>query len=362
VRHAPAQPVTRHALVDDARGLAGSVPVRRGIAVVAVMGGALSAAGLASVVDYVPLPQDALDDAATIGLAAKGTRVAPPVDDEKAEKADAAPAVLDADALAQAVRRANEEGKRLASGDGQEQAGSEVAAPPTRQPDPARTASQFPGELIDTHDWYLTLPTGKQGRPDIVDGAQLASYHSRFFDLNDTRTGIVFTANAGGVTTSGSHYPRSELREMDGEKMANWSAASGTHTMELVEAITKTTDVKKDVIAGQIHDDKDDVMQIHLSDRRLAVKYADGKKDVVLDDDYRIGTTFSVKIEATKGHIRVWYDGAMKADLPITATNSYFKAGAYVNSNTSKGEKASAEGQVVVYRATVNHAGSPAAR
>jgi Alginate lyase len=125
--------------------------------------------------------------------------------------------------------------------------------------------------------------------------------------------------------------------------------------MELVQAVTQTPTAKPDVICGQIHDDKDDVMQIHLSGKQLTVKYADGKKDVVLNDDYQLGTVFKTKIEATKGHIRVWYNDQMKADLPITATNSYFKAGTYVNSNPDHGEKASAVGQVEVFKATVAH-------
>jgi hypothetical protein len=96
-------------------------------------------------------------------------------------------------------------------------------------------------------------------------------------------------------------------------------------------------------------------MQIHLSGTQLTVKYADGKKKVMLDEDYRLGQRFNVKIESSEGNVKVWYDGQQKADLPINSPTSYFKAGAYVNSNTSNGESASAVGQVVVYRADVTH-------
>jgi hypothetical protein len=215
-------------------------------------------------------------------------------------------------------------------------------------------SGDLPSELIDTKDWYLTLPTGKQGSPDLVEGSALAKYHSEFFQLNPAKDGVVFTAGTNGVTTSGSHYPRSELREMVGSDKASWDGRKGRHTMEIVEAITETPKAKPDVIAGQIHGTTDDLMQIHLSGQNLRVKYADGQKFVDLDPNYKLGTMFNVKIESAGGRVTVWYNGQQKADLPISSATSYFKAGAYVNSNPSKGDK-SGEGQVVIKSLAVRH-------
>jgi hypothetical protein len=378
VRYDLPLPVTRHAASVGARGVAGSVPVRRGIAVVAVVGGALSVANATPIADRLPAPLDAGDDDATpFGLAASDQRVSTDDDSDDTVLADTirAPKVLDTDALASAVRRANAEGKRLAeqrSGDDQDDDSDDSDDDSTASDDdsivigdgatqlpqqatPSRTASQFPSEIIDPENWYLTLPTGKKGSPDTIDAAKLASYHSEFFQLNQQRNGVVFTANAGGVTTSGSHYPRSELREMSGDEKASWDGRKGTHTMVLDQAITETPKNKPDVIAGQIHGTSDDLMQIHLSGTQLTVKYADGKKKVLLDGDYQLGKRFNVKIESAGGHVKVWYDGAEKADLPINSSTSYFKAGAYVNSNTSKGDSSASEGQVVIHNVDVKH-------
>jgi hypothetical protein len=215
-------------------------------------------------------------------------------------------------------------------------------------------SGDLPSELIDTKDWYLTLPTGKKGSPDLVEGSALAKYHSEFFQLNPAKDGVVFTAGTNGATTSGSHYPRSELREMVGSDKASWDGRKGKHTMEIVEAITQTPKAKPDVIAGQIHGTSDDLMQIHLSGQNLRVKYADGKKFVDLDPNYKLGTMFNVRIESSGGRVKVWYNGQQKADLPISSATSYFKAGVYVNSNPSKGDK-SGEGQVVIKSLAVRH-------
>jgi alginate lyase len=364
VRYALTQPVTRHALEVDAFAVAGSAPVRRGIAVVAVVGGALSVAGSTlAPTPQPPEPADTHADPAAIGLTAQSKQSK--ADDEDSDDDDP---VLDADAVKKTVQKAKEEGSRLAAEDKKsrddededEDDDAAAAASPSSGAAARGGDASMPADLIDTNDWYLTLPTGKKGSPDTIDGSKLASYHSKFFELNDQRNGIVFTANAGGVTTSGSHYPRSELREMEGEKKASWDGRKGTHTMELDQAITAAPSAKPDVIAGQIHGTSDDLMQIHLSGKQLTVKYGDGKKKVVLDDDYKLGTRFTTKIESSGGHVKVWYNGQQKADLAINSSTSYFKAGAYVNCNTSKGASASDIGQVVVYKADVTHSGSAA--
>jgi hypothetical protein len=218
----------------------------------------------------------------------------------------------------------------------------------------ARVAQALPSELLDTKDWYLTLPTGKEGDPDLVEGSALAKYHSQYYQLNESKNAVVFTAGTGGATTSGSEYPRSELREMAGSEKASWDGRKGRHTMEMVEAITQTPDKKPDVIAGQIHGTSDDLMQIHLSGQNLRVKYDDGRKFVDLEPNYRLGTMFSVKIESAEGRVKVWYNGQQKADLPISSSTSYFKAGVYTNSNPSKGDK-SGDGQVMIRSLSVRH-------
>jgi hypothetical protein len=125
--------------------------------------------------------------------------------------------------------------------------------------------------------------------------------------------------------------------------------------MELDQAITRTPSTKPDVIAGQIHGGADDVMQVHLSGSRLTVKYADGKEEFVLDDSYRLGERFRVKIVSSDGVVKVWHNDRLKGELPISGDGSYFKAGAYVNSNTSKGADSSDVGQVVIYGLRINH-------
>jgi alginate lyase len=230
--------------------------------------------------------------------------------------------------------------------------------PPTPAPQPAASKAsnnRQPGDVIDLKNWYLTLPSGSAGDPDTVQQPKLASYTSKFFRLNDTRDGVAFTATAGGTTTENSHYPRAELREMNGSAKAAWSNTRGTHTLTARQAITALPTAKPEIVSAQIHGGDDDVMQVRLEGTKLVVQYDDGKSEIVMDPKYKVGTVFDVKIVAAGGRILVSYNGAQKAEIKQSGSGWYFKSGSYLQSNTSKGDKPNAEGTVVIYSLKVTH-------
>jgi hypothetical protein len=221
----------------------------------------------------------------------------------------------------------------------------------------AESQARVPGDLIELADWYLTLPTGKPGDPDTIENPQLATFTNDAFKLNDRRDGVVFSARADGVTTKNSHFPRSELREMTGSEKAAWSNTSGTHTLDVCEAVTKAPAGKPEVVAAQIHDGNDDVMQIRLEGKTLMVQYNDGKSEQVIDPDYTLGTPYNVRIVAAGGKVDVLYNGEQKAELPLSGSGWYWKVGAYVQSNPERGSAPDALGEVTVYSAKITHNG-----
>ncbi len=209
--------------------------------------------------------------------------------------------------------------------------------------------ANLPADLIDLSYWYLTLPTGAPGSPETIENPNLEKFANEAFKLNNSRDGVVFSARAGGVTTKNSHYPRSELREMNGGEKASWSNTTGSHTLDVCEAITKTPTTKPEVVAAQIHDASDDVMQIRLEGKTLMVQYNDGKTETVIDPNYVLGTPYNVRIVAEGGKVDVLYNGQQKAELPLSGSGWYWKVGSYVQSNTEKGESPDATGEVTVY-------------
>lgn len=216
----------------------------------------------------------------------------------------------------------------------------------------------LPSAILDLNNWYVTLPVGPAEHPTCINPPQISTFcHPNFFYVNTTKDAVVFKAPCGGVTTSGSSYPRSELREMIGGKLASWSCTSGTHIMTVTEAIYNTPVVKQEVVVAQIHDAKDDVIEVRLSANKTLEVIHDSKHYGVLDPKYVLGTVFTIRIVAFNGKITVFYNDMTTPKVSIAAKNKgcYFKAGCYTQSNTTKGDKPDAYGEVWMYKVAVEH-------
>jgi hypothetical protein len=234
--------------------------------------------------------------------------------------------------------------------------------PPIADPAPGCT---YPAQLLDLAGWKVTLPVGAEESPTEIKQPALATYVlDPWFVPTSTCSGVRFRAPTSGVTTSGSGYPRSELREMtgDGSSNASWSTTSGTHRMFIDQAITALPSGKRHVVAGQIHDSGDDVIVIRLEGEKLFVDL-NGTDGVTLDPSYTPGKRFTVELVAGGGVIKVFYNGASTPAQTVSRsrTGCYFKAGAYTQSNCSTEADAGSScgpgnyGEVEIYDLRVRH-------
>ena len=230
-------------------------------------------------------------------------------------------------------------------------------------PTPTTCAYTYPANKLNLTNWKETLPTGSSGSPTEIKQPSLATYtNDPYFKINATCDGVQFRAPVNGVTTSGSSYPRSELREMtsNGTANASWSTASGIHVMTIDQAITAVPKTKKHVVAGQIHDSADDVIVIRLEYPKLFVDI-NGTTGPVLDANYVLGKRFTVQFVASSGQIKIYYNGSATPAYTLNKIGSgmYFKAGAYTQSNCTKelsGDCVSTNyGEVMIYNLSVVH-------
>jgi hypothetical protein len=234
------------------------------------------------------------------------------------------------------------------------------ASPPGGTTSPTNTPNAgLPSGRLNLANWKLTLPidTAHAGSPDEILQPELTGFQdANYFHCNLTGTGVVLQAFCGGATTSGSGYPRSELREMvnNGTGTASWSTTSGTHTMEITQAITHLPEVKPHVVAGQIHDANDDVIVFRLEGTKLFIDQ-NGVNGPVVTPNYRLGDLFTVKFVARNGGVGCYYNGQYIYTYNVSASGCYFKAGCYTQSNTSKGDAATAYGEVIIYGLSVTH-------
>ena len=234
---------------------------------------------------------------------------------------------------------------------------SVVLAPPTT----ASTvdACTYPADILNLSNWKETLPIGGDGSPTEIKQPRLDTYAiAPWFRVNSTCDGVRFRAAVDGVTTSGSSYPRSELREMTGggSSNASWSSTSGTHTMTVDLAFTHRPNDKPHVVGAQIHDSGDDVTVFRLEGNSLYITNGDDTH-YKLVTSYPIGTRFTAKYVVSGGKTKVYYNGTLQTTISKSYSGAYFKTGAYTQANCTNSAPCDSTnyGEVTVYGVTVSH-------
>ncbi|WP_086828790.1 polysaccharide lyase family 7 protein [Allokutzneria sp. NRRL B-24872] len=232
-----------------------------------------------------------------------------------------------------------------------------ASAAPVAAADPS---CKHPGDVLDLKNWKQTLPTGSAEKPKEVKQPALATFSADpWFVPTPDCAGVQFRAAVNGVTTSGSGYPRSELREMtsNGKDNASWSSSSGKHVLEVEAAVTRLPNGKPHVVAAQIHDGSDDVSVFRVEGNKVYVTKGDDTHFHLVTSSYELGRKFVARFEVSGGRIKAFFDGKLAVEIPKKFSGGYFKTGAYVQANCSNSSPCSGanHGEVRVFRVGVAH-------
>jgi hypothetical protein len=215
-----------------------------------------------------------------------------------------------------------------------------------------------PDTILDLSRWKLTLPTGSAHRPMQILPLDLGQMlGSPFFQTNPTCNGVVFRAPVTGVTTPGSHYPRSELREMADESApAAWSSTVGTHWLVVYEAFTALPRGKPELVGAQVHDATEDISVFRLEGTHLWITNGNNPHYQLITDHYELGTIFAAGYLVANGQIGAYYNGKLVAQINRAFSNAYFKAGAYTQANCTNAPcDPNNFGETVIYALTTGH-------
>ncbi len=248
------------------------------------------------------------------------------------------------------------------------------APPPVGVLDPANA----PAQNFDLSLWKLTLPVDANGGLSGV-AAEVksiaSSYHKAPFFQTGSDGAMVMMAPVTGATTSGSHYPRSELRELTSAGTnAAWTASQGGRlraTLSVNELPVRNDGGKGSVVIGQIHGPDDELCRLYYDqgklyfhddksgpdeiERQYILKSASGVEPGIplnarFDYEIRVADS-ALTVTATFGGV------VYRASEPISRFWSdkplYFKVGAYVQvgkPGSDAGTTGSGRGQVSFYR------------
>ncbi len=234
--------------------------------------------------------------------------------------------------------------------------------------------ASHPQENIDLSHWKLTLPICALGLPDSspleIPAAQLATgYTNAPCFTTDSLGEIIFWCPVNGITTKGSEYPRTELREVINPANDNvcWGAA-GTHILDVRCRVSQVPSSQK-VIIGQIHSysgKAKPLIKLQFFKNRIEalVKESPTKgKDIKFTfPEVGFDKDFDYQIKLQDGLLSVTVNGTTQAinifnRAPEWANQTfYFKAGAYAQDN----EGSASEGAcVVISRLKTSHQKRP---
>lgn len=158
---------------------------------------------------------------------------------------------------------------------------------------------------------------------------------------------VQFRVRADSATTTGSSFPRSEMRETkaDGSDMA-FDAMAGDHSLHFRARVTNLPSADPEVIVAQLHNgvtgDRISVRTQSVSgSTKLLVRINGSQVDPRLDESYTVGDEFEVLIKVLNGGlVSVYYQGSttpiVTGQLVSTGSPSwYWKFGAYAQFNAT---------------------------
>lgn len=214
-------------------------------------------------------------------------------------------------------------------------------------------AAVYPSGLIAClTDWKLNLPVDEDGADsrnaskvslrntnswEIEDDDLIDFEYSPYFELIDNE--VIFRAHCGGATTSGSKYPRSELRQRVGGGDNYWSVQDYQYLYTELR-VTHTPVEKPEVCMVQIHGPYDEPLRVqyHAEDGLEIIWNEDNSRDISKYVSYTLGEKLAIAVTVRDGKITCTVTNmATNETYSYTWTSSdstgYFKVGCYTQSS-----------------------------
>lgn len=227
--------------------------------------------------------------------------------------------------------------------------GTSVPAPaPTPAPAPSPAVTPAAALNIGTsasqnHFSLQVAPTGASSIKTVTLAELQAGYQESPYFTVTAEGNVRFWTRLDAPTTSGSNYPRCELREVDaaGSKL-KFDALKGKHRLSFRLRPTHLPPNKPEVVLAQLHDGDADRVAVRtqlIGGVLMLVVRINGKAVTPrLDPAYVAGRWMNGVIELDEGHVSVYHNGELmvESDALVQTVHPdgwYWKAGLYAQSN-----------------------------
>lgn len=192
-----------------------------------------------------------------------------------------------------------------------------------------------PQSQFDLSGFNLQLPIQKNNSITIIKGSELAQFSSENFYYSAEDKSMRFFCSSDGKPTQGSHYPRTELRQIN-----DWHFED-SHSLQVKMAVLKQPSTGK-IIIGQIHGNSKgtEAVKIWWNNGEVQAgfkKEVDGKEErTTLLKNVALGQIFDYDIQQNNLEVKVTIN---QQTTTFNLGNSwksepvYFKSGNYLQDN-----------------------------
>lgn len=206
-----------------------------------------------------------------------------------------------------------------------------------------------PSGNFDLSAWKLQTLDQSLSFTEIMASSLSTGYTSSYFYTNSSDGSMVFKVPSNGTPTSGSSYPRVELRQMTGG--ANWALTDPTeHYLTAQCKVMAVAQAKPQTIIGQVHgsESNSELLKIRWTGYqsgqcRVEARYelndaTQAEYGVTLADGLSLGDLITYTISMKNGTITCTVNNvsASQTYTPTyfgTTDAYYFKAGNYLQYN-----------------------------
>ncbi|WNJ19702.1 polysaccharide lyase family 7 protein [Pontibacter sp. G13] len=234
----------------------------------------------------------------------------------------------------------------------------------------------YPTDIIPSLvEWKITLPVDANG-DDSSNSTSASNRNNDAHEIKDNNLidyeyppyfyasngEVYFRGHCAGATTSGSYYPRSELRQRVGGGDNYWSVDDYQYLQTNLR-VTQVPVVKPEVSMVQIHGPSDEPLRVQYhADIGVYIIWNESNKDTGNALDYNLGEDLRVTVTVDNGDITCLIEnldqGTNYSRTWASSDNTgYFKVGCYTQSsiflsdfksNYSQDEPLTAYGEVAV--------------
>lgn len=238
----------------------------------------------------------------------------------------------------------------------------------------AASAGSAPSQYFDLSHWKLTIPVDASGGTsgeavDLPASTLTGGYSSQWFSMSASGKAVEFWAPVNGASTDGSHYPRSELRELldPSDDNVNWTVA-GQSVLQAKCKVMQVPSSTGKVVVGQIHGFQTaplvKLVYAYSTTANTGSVYAlinptpdsTTTTKLALASNIALGQAFSYEIDVSAGALTMWVDSNAMASYTVNAQwngiGMYYKAGDYVQAS---GSSSTDGGRVAFYRFIATH-------